>query len=105
MRRADRLFDIIQVLRSAARPVTAAAERVRAKVTVMLPQALRTHLAEPSFYVSPGSAQPAEGVDLAAVRRAIRATRKIDIAYMDEQGNRTRRIIWPIAMAYYVDVT
>jgi predicted DNA-binding transcriptional regulator YafY len=27
------------------------------------------------------------------------------IAYVDERGKRTRRVIWPIAMAYYVDVT
>jgi predicted DNA-binding transcriptional regulator YafY len=27
------------------------------------------------------------------------------IAYMDEKGRRTARTIWPIAMAYYVDVT
>jgi predicted DNA-binding transcriptional regulator YafY len=31
--------------------------------------------------------------------------RKIRIRYVDESGNRTQRTIWPIAMAYYVDVT
>ncbi len=25
--------------------------------------------------------------------------------YADEQGQRTRRRVWPIALAYYVDVT
>ena len=39
------------------------------------------------------------------LRNAIRETRKMAIAYVDEEGRRTRRTIWPIAMAYYVDVT
>ena len=39
------------------------------------------------------------------VRAAIRDRRKLRIAYVDEKGRRTRRTIWPLAMAYYVDVT
>jgi predicted DNA-binding transcriptional regulator YafY len=179
MRRADRLFDIIQILRTARRPVTAAAlaeklevtprtiyrdvatlqarrvpidgeagvgyvlrrgfdlpplmfttdeveaivlgarmiprlrdaklqraaESVLDKVTVVLPGQLRAQLAAPRFYVSSGSARPAKGIDLGALRGAIRDHRKMRIAYVDEKGKRTRRTIWPIAMAYYVDVT
>jgi predicted DNA-binding transcriptional regulator YafY len=44
-------------------------------------------------------------VDPAALRAAIHDARKVAIAYIDEQGRRTRRTICPIAMAYYVDVT
>jgi len=39
------------------------------------------------------------------VRVAIRDRRKIRIAYVDERGRRTRRTIWPLAMAYYVDAS
>ena len=39
------------------------------------------------------------------MRSAIRDRRKLRIAYVDEKGKRTRRTIWPLAMAYYVDVT
>jgi predicted DNA-binding transcriptional regulator YafY len=179
MRRADRLFDIIQALRQAPRPVTAAAlaerlevtvrtvyrdiaalqasrvpiegapglgyvlrrgfdlpplmftsdeldaiavgarlvrrlrdpglqqaaESVLSKVATVLPDALRPQVARAPFYVSEGSAATPTGIDLAAVRSAIRDCRKLRIAYVDEQGRRTRRTIWPIAMAYYVDVT
>jgi predicted DNA-binding transcriptional regulator YafY len=35
----------------------------------------------------------------------MRARRKMSIAYVDGEGRRSVRIIWPIAMAYYVDVT
>ena len=179
MRRADRLFDIIQILRTSTRPVTAAAlaeqlevtvrtvyrdvatlqarrvpidgapgigyllrrgfdlpplmftteeidaialgarlvrrirdpklqraaDSVLAKVTTVVPAPLRPQLASPALYISEGSAQTPTGIDLSAARDAIRDTRKMHIAYMDEKGRRTSRTIWPIAMAYYVDVT
>jgi predicted DNA-binding transcriptional regulator YafY len=179
MRRSDRLFDIIQRLRTASRPTTAAAlaeelevtprtvyrdiatlqarrvpiegaagvgyvlrkgfdlpplmftideveaiavgarlvrrlkdpklqeapDAVLAKVTVVVPERLRQHIADAPVYVSPGMTAEAEGADLAEVRAAIRDSRKLYIAYADEQGRRTNRVIWPIAMAYYVDVT
>ncbi|WP_428485756.1 helix-turn-helix transcriptional regulator [Rhodopila sp.] len=179
MRRADRLFDIIQVLRSAKRPTTAAAlaehlevtvrtvyrdvatlqarrvpiegapgigyvlrrgfdlpplmftteevdaiavgaqlvRRLRdpalqdaaasvlAKVAVVLPDATRAYFALAPFYVSEGSARVPDGIDLSEIRGAIRNNRKLRLAYADEQDRRTRRTIWPIAMAYYVDVT
>lgn len=179
MRRADRLFDIIQILRSSRRPLTAAtlaaelevtvrtvyrdvatlqarrvpiegapgigyvlrrgfdlpplmftteevdaiavgarlvrrlrdpklqraADSVLSKVTAVLPDALRGPLQSPSFYVSSGDAAVPTGIDLAALRGAIRDSRKMRIAYVDEKGQHTERTIWPIAMAYYVDVT
>lgn len=47
----------------------------------------------------------AEGVDMAELRGAIRDSRKLHIAYADVNGRHTNRTVWPIAMAYYVDVT
>jgi predicted DNA-binding transcriptional regulator YafY len=82
-----------------------AAARVLTKVTAIVPDALRAHLAAAPLYVSDGSAAVPRAVDLAEVRRAIREFRKIRIRYVDEAGHRTRRTVWPIAMAYYVDVT
>ena len=82
-----------------------AANAVLAKVTVVVPERLRRHIADTPVYVSPGMVAEAEGADLAEVRAAIRDSRKLYIAYADEQGRRTNRVIWPIAMAYYVDVT
>jgi predicted DNA-binding transcriptional regulator YafY len=82
-----------------------AADSVLAKVTVVLPEALRSSLGSSHIFVSLGDAAPAEGIDLAELRAAIRDSRKLYIAYADQQGRRTNRTIWPIAMAYYVDVT
>ena len=82
-----------------------AAQSVLAKVTVAVPERLRPHIADAQIYVSPGMTAEAQGADLAEVRAAIRDSAKLYISYADEQGRRTNRIIWPIAMAYYVDVT
>jgi predicted DNA-binding transcriptional regulator YafY len=82
-----------------------AAESVLGKVAVVLPDALRAHLAAAPLYVSDGGPPAATGTDIAALRGAIRDSRKVHIVYLDEQGRRTRRTIRPIAMAYYVTVT
>ncbi len=82
-----------------------AAEAVLAKVASVLPEALRGGMVAAPFYVSDGSAAVPEGIDLADLRRAIRETRKIRIAYTDAAGQHSTRTIWPIALAYYVDVT
>lgn len=179
MRRGDRLFEIIQLLRSASRPLTAAgiaealevttrtvyrdvaalqarrvpiegapgvgyvlrrgfdlpplmftmeeveaiavgarlvrrtgdaglqqaAESVLSKVTVILPEVLRDHLTAPPFFVSDFGVRSSPAVDLSGIRDAIRNTRKVRITYADEQGRRSRRTIWPVAVAYYVQAT
>lgn len=179
MRRADRLFDIIQTLRAATRPMTAAtvadrlevtvrtvyrdiailqarripiegapgigyilrpgfdlpplmftadeidaiavgarlvrrlrdpglqgaADSVLAKVTTVLPEALRGGVTAAPFFVSDGSADRPTGIDLSDVRRAIRETRKVRLTYADALGQQSDRTVWPVAMAYYVDAT
>lgn len=81
-----------------------AADSVLAKVGTVLPEQLRALLDAP-MYVSSGSTPSAKGVDLAELRGAIRASRKLRVTYLDAQDRRTQRTIWPVAMAYYVDVT
>jgi predicted DNA-binding transcriptional regulator YafY len=82
-----------------------AAESVLSKVTVALPDSLREHLAAPQFFVSRNGAPRPPVADLAAIRTAIRDEHKLRIAYSDEKGERTRRVIWPIAIAYYAEST
>lgn len=82
-----------------------AAGAVLAKIVTILPDALRPGVVSAPFHVSDGSAETPEGIDLSDVRRAIRETRKLRITYADVKGQRSHRTIWPIAMAYYVDVT
>ena len=82
-----------------------AAASVLSKVTVVLPERLREQLAAVPFFVSASGAPVAERVDLAEVRQAIRDERKLWIAYADEKGDCSERVIWPIAVAYYVQAT
>jgi predicted DNA-binding transcriptional regulator YafY len=82
-----------------------AAENVLSKVASILPDALRSGIAQPYFLVSDGEAEEPRGIDLADLRRAIRETRKLRVIYADAEGRHSMRIIWPIAMAYYVDAT
>ena len=83
----------------------AAADNVLAKVTTVLPEVLRGGVTAAPFFVSHGDAETPRGIDLADLRRAIRETRKVRITYSDVQGRESERTVWPVAMAYYVDVT
>jgi predicted DNA-binding transcriptional regulator YafY len=82
-----------------------AAASVLSKVTSVLPESLRDELAAAPFFVSGSGAPVPERADLAEVRQAIREERKLHIVYVDEKATRTRRTIWPIAVAYYVEAT
>ena len=178
LRRADRLFDIIRILRAASRPVTAAAiadelevtvrtvyrdvatlqarripiegaagvgyvlrrgyelpplmftedeaeaiavgvlartgdrglqkaaNSVLSKVTLVVPDPLRDYLTTAPVYVSKSGAPVPAQPDLpSTIRRAIRATRKMRIAYQDGDGCSTERVIQPFAVAYYTGAT
>jgi predicted DNA-binding transcriptional regulator YafY len=93
------------VARTGDAALQGAAESVLSKVTVVLPETLREQLETAPIYVSASGAPVPESVDLSVVRQAIRDERKLDIEYVDEKGSCTERIIWPIAVAYYVQAT
>jgi predicted DNA-binding transcriptional regulator YafY len=82
-----------------------AADSVLGKLAAVVPGPLQPHLVAAPVYVSEGGAPPVMGIDFGALRSAIHDSRKIAIAYTDEEGRRTSRTVWPLAMAYYVDVT
>ena len=178
VRRADRLFDILRILRAAAQPVTAAmiadelevtvrtvyrdvatlqarripiegaagigyvlrrgfdlpplmfteaeaiavgvrmlartgdpglqkaAESVLSKVTLVVPDPLREYLNATPVYVSKSGAPVPTRRDLpTTIRHAIRDNRKMRIAYRDENGRQTLRVVQPFAVAYYVEAT
>ncbi len=82
-----------------------AAQSVLAKLSVVIPEPLQSQLVAAPVYVSDGDAPSVTGLDLSQLRDAIRDNRKLAITYIDEEGRRSQRTIWPIAIAYYVDVT
>ena len=83
-----------------------AAESVLSKVALVVPDPLRDYLSTTPVYVSKSGAPVPTQRDLpTTIRRAIRDTRKMRIAYEDEGGRRTARVIQPFAVAYYTEAT
>ena len=77
-----------------------AARNVLAKVGTVLPDDLKRNV-EATGLLIVGAPVAAGDAELAAIRQAIRAERKIEIAYADEQGAVTHRTIWPVALAFF----
>ena len=78
-----------------------AARDLVAKIGAVVPPHLRP-LALDSTLVSPNWRRiESDAVDMAKVRACIHAQTKIAIAYGDEQGRATERVIWPIAVSYW----
>lgn len=78
-----------------------AARNVLAKIGAVLPDDLRDGIAASGLLIGPGDAIGASDADIAAIRKAIRTERRLWIAYADERGATTERIVWPIALAFY----
>jgi predicted DNA-binding transcriptional regulator YafY len=103
---ADAIAIGVRLLRRLRDPnLQKAAESVLSKLAAVVPDPLQPLLVAPPVFVSEGSAPPVNGIDLAELRSAIHETRKLAIDYADDAGRQTRRTIWPLAMAYYVDAT
>src|SRR3954454_5218140 len=77
-----------------------AARDLLAKIAAATPQRLRAFLLEPSVQAAPPLARDADGLDIAAVRAAIRGGRKLRIRYRDEAGRVSERTIWPVMLGY-----
>ena len=83
-----------------------AADSVLSKVSLVVPDPLRDYLGAAPVYVSKsGAPVPAQRDLPTTIRHAIRAGRKMRIAYRDEEGRETLRVIQPFAVAYYVEAT
>lgn len=77
-----------------------AAQHVLAKIATVLPDALKTELESSTLLAGPSTPAP-EQVDVTAIRRAIRAERKLAILYADRAGAATERLIWPFALGFF----
>ncbi|MDE1148888.1 MAG: YafY family protein [Azospirillaceae bacterium] len=84
-----------------------AAQDLIAKIAATVPDRLRPYVLEPAVRVPmalPGQnprETPAHALDLARTRAWIHAGRKIALRYTDEGGRDSRRVIWPVTIAYF----
>jgi predicted DNA-binding transcriptional regulator YafY len=77
-----------------------AARDAIAKITAVLPPSLRDDV-ESSTLLVPGKMSGDAAPDLAPIRAAIRAERKLALAYHDALGGSTERTIWPFGIGYF----
>ncbi|MGF3023652.1 helix-turn-helix transcriptional regulator [Methylobacterium aquaticum] len=81
-------------------PLAVAAGDALAKIAAVLPAELRERLDTSALLVGPAETVP-DGIDLAALRGAIRAQRKAAIRYRDAGGAGSERVIWPLALGFF----
>ncbi|SIQ49707.1 MULTISPECIES: YafY family protein [unclassified Bosea (in: a-proteobacteria)] len=83
-------------------PLALAARDAMAKIVAVLPPDLTRRVEEAVLMVGPG--RPLADmmqIDLALVRRTIRAERKALIAYGDGEGRMSERLVWPLALSFF----
>ena len=81
--------------------LSTAARNALAKILTVLPPDLRSQAELSALIVGPGEPIAAGEREIGAIRKAIRAERKLSIAYRDGAAQATRRTIWPFALAYF----
>ena len=81
-------------------PLSEAARNALAKIVAVLPDDMRDG-ADAGLLVGPGERIAAGDAELATIRQAIRTERKLAIAYVDQDGARTRRTVWPFALGFF----
>ncbi|WP_181708748.1 helix-turn-helix transcriptional regulator [Chthonobacter rhizosphaerae] len=86
--------------RADARLARAATDAL-AKIGAVLPRDLADHMEENGLLVAMSRPEIADTVDLALLRAAIRNETKLRFSYVNEQGVRTTRTVWPVALAFY----
>ena len=72
-----------------------------AKIGAVLPERLKPFLFDAGLMVPPFDHVIRDSVDVAQLRTAIREGRKVELLYRAEDGKESRRVIWPIGVAYY----
>ena len=80
-----------------------AAKQAGRKIASAAPPPLRKALAGDALRAWGAIAPPPAAIDLSEARQAIREERKLRIAYCDEFGRETERVIRPVALIYYLD--
>ncbi|UZF93860.1 helix-turn-helix transcriptional regulator [Bosea sp. NBC_00550] len=79
-----------------------AARDAMAKIVAVLPPDLTDRVEDTALILGPGQrAVDSPEIDLAAIRRAIRAGRKAAIGDGDGEGRASARVVWPVALSFF----
>lgn len=74
------------------------------KIAAVLPDDLRDSVDASALLVGPSQPSIDANIDLAAVRKAIRTERKLDISYRDKSNSESSRLVWPFALGFFEQV-
>lgn len=89
------------VTQRADRALVKSAENALAKISAVLPEEMTPTLEAPPLLSAPTPTCGDEVIDPTLIRSAIRRRRKLRIIYTGEDGTRTDRVVWPIALVYF----
>jgi predicted DNA-binding transcriptional regulator YafY len=81
--------------------LASAAENALAKVAAVLPKDLADRMETTGLIVAPAWNARPDAVDLGLIRTAIRNETRLEFGYVNEKGIATRRVVWPIAVAFF----
>ncbi|HUG60432.1 MAG TPA: YafY family protein [Methylomirabilota bacterium] len=81
-----------------------AAEDALAKIAAVLPQDLSDRMEATGLIAGAARLTAVDGVDLAVLRAAVRNETKVSFSYVNERGEASTRVVWPIAIAFYDSV-
>lgn len=82
-------------------PLGEAARNAVAKITAVLPPELRIEAESSALLVGPKRRTAPEEHLLFQIRTAIRAERKLEIAYLDLNDQESTRVLWPCAVGFF----
>ena len=91
------------VARRTDEALSGAARNAIAKIAAVLPEDLKRRLEDEALIVGPGWDRP-QPIDMRLLRQALRDEHKLAIAYRDEKGVLTERIVWPVALGFFESV-
>lgn len=83
------------------RTLSSGALSALAKIAAILPDELRRELEESSLLVGAPLKRPAHTVSPDLLRAAVREEHKLRITYVDADGIRSQRVVWPFALVYF----
>jgi predicted DNA-binding transcriptional regulator YafY len=82
-------------------PLSKAARNALTKIAAVLPPDLKNGVTDTSLLIGPGESIAAGDAELPTVRLAIRTERKLRIAYVNADGKRSSRMVWPFALTFF----
>jgi predicted DNA-binding transcriptional regulator YafY len=78
-----------------------AAEDALAKIAAVLPSDLAERMDATGLIAGRARLVADDGVDLSLLRTAIRNETRLALSYVNEAGDVTRRVVWPVALSFF----